>query len=700
MINRTIRNFEIKELIATGGMAAIYKAVQVSLDRIVAIKILHGHLAQDKNFITRFEREAKAAANLKHENIVNIIDFGKAEDVYFIAMEYIDGKSLKDLMNSIKFIPHNMALAIAYEISKGLNHAHQKGVVHRDIKPANILISYDGIVKIADFGLAQAQDLTSITVTGSIVGTPAYMSPEQAAGKKVDTRTDIFSFGVVIYEMITGVKPFHGENYSSIIHEILTVKPPKAVETNPLITKDISDVIERMLEKDFDKRYENISEVNEDISLYFRRRNIEISQKKIGEFINTPTEQFESLIQKRKEKHFERGLYFMNLGYEKIEDAIDEFNKVLHLDPEDSRAKKHLAELKKKKEKKVLVKKKKAKVPARKNIFLPVGIIAGILIVAIILAAVIRRRRRLLHTGEATKFYGVAKVKSTPDGASIYLDNKELNLMTPAVLDSILVGEHNIKLIKPGYQPYVESFKIKEGDTLILNSLLAKEVKPVKYGSIIIKSTPLGASVFLDNINMGLKTPCTIENVEEGSHKIKIVKKGYKPAEVRQKVSSEKPASISITLLKKEKEPIPPKKFSFLKINVDPWAKIYIDNQYVETTPVAKPLKIPSGTHMVKLENPNFTVWQKKIKFMPGETMNLDVKLEPKGGFLKLTVKPWADVYIDGKFYETTPIANPIKLPAGRHTLKLINPSFKPFEQQIVVPADKMLKKYVELTPK
>ena len=120
MINRTVRNFQIKELIATGGMAAIYKAIQVSLDRIVAIKILHGHLAQDKNFITRFEREAKAAANLKHENIVNIIDYGKAEDVYFIAMEYIDGRSLKELMNSVKFMPVDVALKVASDISKGL----------------------------------------------------------------------------------------------------------------------------------------------------------------------------------------------------------------------------------------------------------------------------------------------------------------------------------------------------------------------------------------------------------------------------------------------------------------------------------------------------------------------------------------------------------------------------------------------------
>lgn len=702
MISRTIKNFEIKELIATGGMAAIYKAIQVSLDRIVAVKILHGHLAQDKNFITRFEREAKAAANLKHENIVNIIDYGEVEDIYFIAMEYVEGKSLKDLISSIKFVPHDIALAIAHKLSRGLNHAHKKGVVHRDIKPANILISYDGTVKIADFGLAQAQDLTSITITGSIVGTPAYMSPEQAAGKKVDYRTDIFSSGVVIYEMITGVKPFRGKNYSSVIHEILTVKPPKPADANPVVTKEINDIIEKMLEKDIDKRYQQISEVSEDISSYLKRKNIEISRNTIGEFINKPAEHFENLIQERKKRHFERGLYFMTLGYEKIDDAINEFSKVLHFDPKHNQAKIHVSELKAKKEKAVQVKKKKAKVPARKNILLPVGIIVGILIVATVVFAFYKRRQKKLLYPEKMRIFGVANIKSIPDNASIYLDNKKLGLLTPVLIDSLSVGEHKIELQKPGYESYIDKFEVKKDDTISLNALLVKEttVPALIYGSINIKSIPSGASVTFDNVNKGLKTPCTIDNVKEGLHKIKIVKKGYGPIETSRNVSSEKTVQVSVTLKQIKEKVIQEKRFSYIKINVNPWAKIYIDNRHIETTPIAKPLKVSSGTHTVKLENPNFKIWQRKIDLSPGKTVTLDVKLEPVEGFLKITVKPWADVYIDGKFYETTPIANPIKLSVGKHKIKLVNPSFQIFEQQIVIPSNKMLKKYVELEPK
>lgn len=510
MINRTIRNFEIKELIATGGMAAIYKAVQISLDRMVAIKILHGHLAQDKNFITRFEREAKAAANLKHENIVNIIDYGQADDMYFIAMEYVEGKSLKELIDSIRFIPHDIALTIAYEVCRGLHHAHHKGVVHRDIKPANILIGYDGMVKITDFGLAQAQDLTSITVTGSIVGTPAYMSPEQAAGKKVDTRSDIFSLGVIIYEMVTGSKPFKGKSYSATIHEILTVIPPKPRAANPLVPKAISEIIEKMLEKDLEKRYQHIPEVGDDISSYLRKNTIEISREHMSEFVSTPPEDLQHVLQKRKEQHFKRGLHFMTLGYEKIDDAINEFQKVLHFDPQDGRAQKYLSELQQKKEKKVPVKRRNEKMTGKRSIVLPLGIIA-VVVLGIFLGVLFRRRlQKLFYYTKPPARYGALTITSRPGGAAIYLDGKELKQSTPARIDSLSVGRHKIELRKAGYKPYVKRFSIKGGETTTINALLIRKIIKTSSENILGKSTPYCTSVFL---NHGQNPACRANRV-------------------------------------------------------------------------------------------------------------------------------------------------------------------------------------------
>lgn len=703
MIDRTVKNFALKELIATGGMAAIYKAVQISLDRIVAVKILHGHLAQDKNFITRFEREAKAAANLKHENIVNIIDYGKADDIYFIAMEYVDGVSLKDLMSTIDFIPIDIALALTNKISKGLAHAHEKGVVHRDIKPANILIGYDGVIKIADFGLAQAQDLTSVTVTGSIVGTPAYMSPEQAGGKKVGTQSDIFSLGVVAYEMITGSKPFAGENYSSVIHEILTVKPSPAIQANPLVSKEINDILEKMLEKDTEKRYGSIAAVGSDISAYCRQKNIDVSRDDIGVFVKAPDEHFARHCTIRKEKHFERGLYFAGLGTEKIDDAIGEFSKVVHLDPSDTRAQKHLAALREKKKKVRAAVPKHAvtrKTSRGRRVSLPVMVVLGCVVAGIIGFAVTRVFRRPdQRVQDSTISTGFLDVRSTPSRASIVLDDSTLDRSTPSRIENVASGSHAVRIVLQGYHTYLDSIMLQAGETLLVHAVLEPAAVLGQYGSMIISSKPSGAQVFFDNNKQHTLTPCTLDSVDVGTHIVRLVKKGYETTEIERYVDAGEAVRVSPTLTKTKKTPVAQAP-SHLKISVNPWAKIYIDGQYLETTPVAEALDIPAGRHVVKLENPNFKVWQKTIEFRPDKTENLTVRLEPLDGFLRLTVRPWADVYIDGKFYETTPIAEPIKLASGKHTLKLINPSFQPYVQDIEIPVEKMLKKHVELVPK
>lgn len=698
MVNRSIRNFEIKELIATGGMAAIYKAVQVSLDRTVAIKILHGHLAQDKDFITRFEREAKAAANLKHDNIVNIIDFGKTEDIYFIAMEYVEGKSLKDLMHAVDFVPFDIALTIAREISLGLHHAHQKGVVHRDIKPANILIGLDGGIKIADFGLAQAQDLVSVTVTGSIVGTPAYMSPEQASGKKIDHRSDLFSLGVVIYEMITGRKPFSGQNYSSIIHEIMTVVPPKPFEANPLIPREISAIIEKMLNKDPEQRPQNAGEISADITAYFRKMKIECSRRDVIQFMTAPENYLVGLRKERKEKHLERGLHFMGLGSDKIDEAVSEFDKVIQLDPNDTRVLGYLKDLQARKAKKAArppVREIKKEPAAKKRPF-PLLAVLGIPAAVIALTLIFAFVKAKGKPAPAPPLkYGMVRVNSDPPSAVIYLDSLNPGRPTPADLDSVTTGNHTLELRKAGYLDLKQTFEMKPGDTVTLDLIMTKAAQVLSYGRLNVQTVPTGASVYLDNINTGFKTPCILDSVVTGPHKVKLTRTGFETAEIPGDIQAGQTRRISISLKSIAQVPVSEK--SSLKIAVSPWAKIYIDNRYIETTPIAQSLTLIAGSHQVKLENPSFKVWEKTMQFPAGQTVTLDVKLEPLDGFLKITVKPWADVYIDGIFYETTPIAGSIKLLPGKHVVKLINPNFQIFEETVEISANNTLKKNVNL---
>ena len=698
MINRTIKGYEIKQLIATGGMAAIYRAVNTATGNTVAIKILHGHLAQDRDFITRFEREAKAAADLKHENIIDIIGYGETEGVYYIAMEFVEGKSLKELINAVKFMPHDIALAIAYEICQGIEHAHQKGVVHRDIKPANILIDTNGALKITDFGLAQAQDLTSITVTGAIVGTPAYMSPEQAAGKRIDTRSDLFSLGVVIYEMITGTKPFQGESYSSVIHAILTIPAAKPSEINPTVSNEISSILEKMLQKDADKRYQNVNQVSEHIHTYFRQRNTEVPSKQIATFIKEPENTAKSLLQKEKEMYLKRALYYTTLGKNNIDDAITEFEKVQYLDPENTQAKMHLAALKRKRKVHVSKKKTKVSTPHKRNYFKVAGVFGAIFVVTIFAASLYRNYQNN-KPGPST--HGVLRVTSDPEGAILYLDNRELNLQTPATIDSVSPGDHMLEIRNAGYNKYTRNLLVKPGDTLIVDAALIRLLADRGTGSIAINSKPSGARVFIDGKNTGLETPCTVENLQAGRHNIKISKNGYQTAQLTHTVQEGRTTQV-VKTLSKTKSPVTrrnPDK-SYFRINVDPWAKIYIDGKYVETTPIAKALEVTSGTHTVRLENPGFQSWQKRVNFKPGQTVSMDVKLNPFAGYLKISVRPWADVYIDGKFHETTPIADPIKLPAGRHTLKLINPSFLTHEEVITIAANQTTRTSVELIPK
>jgi len=698
MINRTIKDYEIKQLIATGGMAAIYRAIQTTTGKTLAIKVLHGHLAQDKDFITRFEREARAAAALKHENIIDIIGYGHAEGVYYIAMEFVEGKSLKELINAVRFIPSDIALAIVYEICRGLEHAHQKGVVHRDIKPANILIANDGSVKITDFGLAQAQDLTSITVTGALVGTPAYMSPEQAAGRKIDTRSDLFSLGVVIYEMITGTKPFKGESYSSVIHAILTAPAPRPLDANPTMDEVISLLIEKSLKKDPAQRYQNITQISDDIYAYFRAQNVEVPNKEISAFITEPEPISANWIKNAKDRHLKRALHFMNSGASGINQAISEFAKVHYLDPEDLQTSRYLTELKRKIKVRPAAKKKTTPPPRKRALIKTAGVLGAILVIITFAAALYRNYQ---NQRSSLPYHGYLVVESKPAGCAVYLDNKDIARQTPTLIDSVAIGDHTVEIRMNGFQTHTRNVNVEAGDTITVSAALIKEIAFAGTGSILIESKPSGAQVTMDGANTGRQTPCTIDNLSAGRHDIRISKNGYQTAQLTRSVEAGQKTRVSANLAKTQSRTVRPStQKAYFKVNVDPWAKIYIDGQYTETTPIARAIEISAGSHLVKLDNPNYQPWSKRVNFKAGETVSMDVRLEPFAGYLRISVRPWADVYVDGKFHETTPIADPIKLPAGRHNIKLINPSFETHEEVVTIVANQTIKKSVELNPK
>jgi serine/threonine-protein kinase len=250
------KNYRILETVASGGTAVLYRAIQISLERVVAVKRLHPHLTQDENFTRRFILEAKAAASLDHQNIVRVIDFGIEEGSYQMVMEFVEGESLKDVFDRWRPMEHRHALAIVHQVCKGLEHAHAKGIVHRDIKPGNIMLTKAGVAKITDFGLAKlTQSNSTQTAADSILGTPLYMSPEQAFGESVDQRSDLFSLGTVLYELLTGRQPFAGENYMGVIQNIINKEIPAVRDVNPGVPLDAENIVMRALAKNREERF-------------------------------------------------------------------------------------------------------------------------------------------------------------------------------------------------------------------------------------------------------------------------------------------------------------------------------------------------------------------------------------------------------------------------------------------------------------
>ena len=302
--------YEIIEKVGNGGMATVYKAKCHVLNRYVAVKVLREEFTTDEEFVKRFNTEAQAAASLTHPNIVSVYDVGSEGDLHYIVMELIKGKTLKDIINEDGNLAWKWSVNVAIQIASALETAHKNHIIHRDIKPHNIIITEDGIAKVTDFGIAKAVSNSTITAFGSTIGSVHYFSPEHARGGFTDPKSDLYSIGVVLYEMVTGKVPFVADTPVSVALKHMQEAPKEPIELNPEIPKSVNDIIMKAMQKDINLRYQTATEMLKDLSKAVKNPtgDFVVMEKQENDF---PTQRLSTIYDKSDLKSEKRDEGFM-----------------------------------------------------------------------------------------------------------------------------------------------------------------------------------------------------------------------------------------------------------------------------------------------------------------------------------------------------------------------------------------------------
>ena len=608
LIGQTIGNYQVIEEIGRGGMGIVYKALQISLNREVALKVLPKQFTLDAEFLHRFRREARAAAGLNHPNIVQIYEIGQQSGINFFVMEYVEGVNLKNLIEQEAPFPLLKAIDIIWDTCNALDFAHTHGVIHRDIKPHNIMISKIGETKVFDFGIARAADSAGLTTTGTSIGTPQYMSPEQARGEKeMDGRADLYSLGIVFYEMIVGMVPFEGSTAVGTMYRHVNEIPDPPSKVNPDVPEELNRIVMKTLQKEKEKRYQTGAEMIDDLRLVKE---------------NLPADRDESAKRTSPRRKKKRGIFTLVAAAFLLVFAaavvyyyfgfMSRYDFVLRTEPPGAIVS----------EEGRIIGATPLKMTADK-----VGFGDHIFVLSLpgyaeeIFTFSLDQGEKMDQSFVLTQSICGLTIQSEPPGARVHLDLIERG-STPLDFNQLKSGSHLITLNLAGYVPRQDTVVVEEGRTETLNLVLS----PLP-STLIVSSLPESAHVFIDSMVFEEPTPLEIQ-LDRGEHVVRVLKVGFMPVETLMTVQPGAVHKAAFNLLPME-EVIP---HGSLKIVATPWAEVLVDGRSLGTTKEKTTFgNILSGKHRVKLTCPGYPAYEKDVIIMPNQEVSVSHNFAAKG---------------------------------------------------------------------
>ncbi len=674
---RRFGKYTLMRKLAIGGMAELFLALQRSVagfEKLIVVKRILPHLAKDSAFIELILQEAKISATLNHPNICHIYDVGEAEGQFYIAMEHIHGEDLRSIVRQMKKVnettfPVEHALAIVLGCCAGLAHAHEKAtldgeamnIVHRDVSPQNILVTFNGDVKLVDFGIAKAgRSSMEDTGSGQLKGKVPYMSPEQAQGQMLDGRSDIFSLGIILFELTTGRRLFRGNNEMDTLRMIVDGEYPRPRDLNPGIPDALEKIILRSLEKDTAKRYQSARQMQGDLEDFIRAAQLKVSPLSAGEWMQRL---FAEKLSQQKALLAE-GRQLADVIAAQV--AAEEEAAAREATMSGVRARQ-----------------------ASRTPWIALGVV-GLLAAAAAIGVVV------MMPGGPPVGPGVIVIESTPPGAAISIDGARRPERTPVTLRELPLAHYAVQVSSEGFVAQTRDVDLTEAAPESTVTITLERPSASSFAMANIASTPVGAQILVDGTDLAQLTPFRVPNLEPGiEHTIAVSLAGWVSQSRTVVLRAGQVEDLTFSL---ERTPLGPDEALLVLTTDPPDSRVQLDSTWYET---GSPFEIRTSArqHRLRVTHEGRRMHEQDLRLPGAQQTELRVDLErerqttgggggqtttttgggggpptPSGpGSVTIAATPWCNVSIDGRAVGETPIVNH-SLSSGRHSITCANP--------------------------